>query len=79
MFNQDMLDHVGIAFERSDAVTLANAFDNQKLWAAGGNKANTVERAYVKPIGHRNTITGWIVLVEKREIDCVGSEWPERS
>lgn len=77
MFNQDLLDHIAICNEQHFAKAVAIAFDAEKL-VAGGKVENTIERAYVKPIGHRNTITGWIVLVEKRDLDCVGQPWPAR-
>lgn len=79
MFNNDLLEHIGIVNDRHLAENLANQFDNEKLYMAGGVLENTIERAFVKPIGYRHTITGWIILVESRSIDCVGHPWPVRS
>jgi hypothetical protein len=78
MFTQDLLDHIGICNALSHARLLAHQFDEEKLFSAGGKVENTIERAYVRPIGHRGSINGWIVLIEKREISCVGRPWEER-
>lgn len=78
MFTQDLLDHIAICNEQNHAKLLARQFDDERIFSGGGKRENTIERAYVKPIGHSNTITGWIVLVEKREIEKVGRPWEER-
>ena len=78
MFNKDLLDYVGLCTDESSARLLAAQFDKERLFAAAGKVESTVERAFVKPIGRRNTIHGWLVLVETRSYDCVGQPWPTR-
>jgi hypothetical protein len=79
VFTNDLLDHIGIVNDQHHAKALAASFDAERLLAAGGKIECTVSRAFVKPIGHRNTIHGWIVLIEHRPYDCVGKPWPVRS
>lgn len=79
LFANNLLDCLGVVTERHHAQAVANLFDNERLYAAGGKVENTTERSFVRPYGYRNTITGFIILIEKRDFDCVGKPWPVRT
>lgn len=75
----DLVNAVGFAFDETEAVAMASAFDRERLFAAGGKIENTVERAWIRPVAYRGSIKGYLVQVEKRDTDCVGVHWPVRS
>jgi hypothetical protein len=75
----DPIESIGIAFDDGQARALAKSFDDERLFSAGGKIEATIERSLVRMLSYKGSIKGWIVLIEKRGIDCIGKHWPVRS
>lgn len=75
----NLISAVGFAFDETEAVAMAKAFDADRLFAAGGKIENTTERSRIRPVAYRGSIKGYLVEVEKRDMEFVGEHWPVRS